>query len=159
MVELARALQSKSLVQLGEVAKITGISSNYLAQLAMPLRNGGLLMGVSGKKGGYTLGRPADEIYISEILEAVQGPIALTDCSDNPELCLYAPFCETRMLWVIAGHKLKETFGQYTLADLIKKNFCDKTRRKYKEIDLLKPEEQERGNPGPLSCAVPPDSQ
>lgn len=142
MVELARALQDKPLVHLGEVATTTGISMNYLAQLAMPLKNNGLLVGVSGKGGGYSLGRPAEEIKISEIIEAVQGPTALTDCTANPDLCMHAPFCDTRLIWVIAGHRLHEVFEQFSLADIIRKGFRQDTLREYGSVPLLNPEEQ-----------------
>lgn len=156
MVELARALQEKPLVHLGEVSRTTGISTNYLAQLAMPLKNNGLLVGVSGKGGGYSLGRPADEIKISEIIEAVQGPTALTDCTVNPDLCMHAPFCDTRMIWVIAGHKLHEVFEQFSLADIIRKGFRQQTLREYGSIPLLNPEDSMSSEPGPFSC---PSSQ
>lgn len=159
MVELARALQNKPLVHLGEVAKTTGISTNYLAQLAMPLKNSGLLVGISGKGGGYALARPAEEIKVSEIIAAVEGQTALTDCSANPELCLYAPFCETRMIWVIAGHKLNEVFEQFSLADMIRKEFRDTTHRRYATVPLLNPEENTGRDPGPLNCAAPRKSE
>lgn len=154
MVELARALQEKPLVHLGEVARTTGISTNYLAQLAMPLKNNGLLVGVSGKGGGYSLGRPAEEIRISEIIEAVQGPTALTDCTVNPDLCMHAPFCDTRMIWVIAGHKLHEVFEQFSLADIIRKGFRQDTLREYSSIPLLNPEEQRCCEPEPGESAA-----
>jgi len=59
MIELARELKNKKLVHLRQIAEITGLSENYLAQLAIPLKNNGLLVGISGKKGGYHLSRPA----------------------------------------------------------------------------------------------------
>jgi len=139
MVELARALQDEKLVQLGQVAEVTGISGNYLAQLAMSLKSAGLIIGVSGKKGGYQLGRAAERIKVSEILEAVQGPIGLTDCAKNPELCLNSGYCEARMVWVIAGFKMMEVFEEHSLADLIASDWKDKIRREYSHLDLLDP--------------------
>ncbi|MFH1688057.1 MAG: Rrf2 family transcriptional regulator [bacterium] len=156
MVELARALKQRPLIRLGDIAKITGVSQNYLAQLAMPLRHAGLLVGISGKKGGYALGRPADEIKLSEILQAVQGPISLTDCSLNPELCLYAPFCESRMIWVLAAHKMQEVFESYHLSDLVASDFRSETRHKFPDIPLLEPDQHMSGEPGPMSCSGPP---
>ena len=140
IVELARELQNKNLVQLGQVAKITGLSVNYLVQLAIPLKNNGLIVGVSGKKGGYRLARPANEIKVREILEAVQGPMELTECVYNPDICLNSSFCEARMVWVVASEKMMQIFDEYTLADLIDKNYKDKMRKKYPEMKLLNPD-------------------
>ena len=95
MVELARELKKDKLVQLGKIAKITGLSENYLAQLAIPLKNNGILLGISGKNGGYRLAKPSDQIKIGEIIRAVGGPVSLTDCVANPEICMNSSFCET----------------------------------------------------------------
>ena len=139
MVELARELQDADLVHLGQVAKVTGLSVNYLAQLAMPLKNCGLLRGISGKKGGYQLGKAPEQIRVSEILVAVQGPVGLTDCVNSPELCLNASFCEARMLWAIATHKMLEVFDQYTLADLIDRKWKEEMNEKYKDLWFMNP--------------------
>lgn len=137
MVELARALKGEEIVHLGKIAKITGLSVNYLAQLAMPLKNNGLLIGVSGKHGGYRLGRPAEEITIRRIIEAVQGPISLTDCALNPDICLNADFCEARMIWVILGSSLTEILGRYTLADLIDRERMIELRQEYAHLPQI----------------------
>ena len=152
MVELARELQNKNLVQLGQVAKITGLSVNYLVQLAIPLKNNGLIFGVSGKNGGYRLTRPPQEIKVREILEAVQGPMELTECVYNPDICLNSSFCEARMVWVIASEKMMDIFDEYSLADLIDKQCKDKMRNKYPEIKLLNPDKYLADGSSQQSC-------
>jgi len=151
MVELTRELQKDNLVHLGKIAKVTGLSVNYLAQLAMPLKNAGLLIGVSGKKGGYQLGREPSQIRVNEILEAVQGPTGLTDCVNNPDICLNSPFCETRMVWTIASYRMTEVFNEFTLADLTDRASIDEIKTKYAHIALLNPDEyMAGGNDGQL---------
>ncbi len=140
MVELARELQHSRLVQLNRIAEITHLSVNYLVQLAIPLKNNGLIVGISGKKGGYRLARPPQEIKIREILEAVQGPLSLSDCVNNPEICLNSSFCEARMIWVLASQKIIDVFEEYSLADLIDREYKNKIRNKYPGITLLDPD-------------------
>ncbi len=155
MVELARGLRKQDKMHLGEVAKVTGLSVNYLAQLAMPLKNNGLLIGVSGKHGGYHLAKGPADIRISEIVEAVQGPISLTDCVNNPDICLNASFCEARMIWVILSGNMVETLEKYTLADLIDKDRVAELKQEYSYLPLIDPDrvlatsddEAERGCP------------
>jgi len=137
MIELARALKKERLVHLGQVAKVTGLSTNYLAQLAIPLKSNGLLIGVSGKRGGYQLGKPAEEIAINEILQALQGPVSLTDCVLRPDICLNSSFCEARMIWVIASHKMMEVLKETSLADLIDDKWKRESLKKYHYVKLL----------------------
>ena len=140
MVELSRELRKEQLVQLGKIAKITGLSENYLAQLAIPLRSNGLLIGVSGKNGGYKLSRPASSITIKEIVESVIGPMNLTDCIENPDICMNSSFCETRMIWAILSGLMTETLGKYTLEDMIDKERTSEIREEYSYLPLLDPD-------------------
>jgi Rrf2 family protein len=140
MVELARLLEKERLVHLGRIARITGLSENYLAQLAISLKNHDLLIGVSGKKGGYQLAKPADEIKISEIIQAVSGPLAATDCVDHPEICLNSSFCEARALWVLISHSVINVLNNHSLADLITKGWLAELRGNHPDIELLNPD-------------------
>ncbi|PKK82496.1 MAG: Rrf2 family transcriptional regulator [candidate division Zixibacteria bacterium HGW-Zixibacteria-1] len=140
MVELARELKKDRLVHLGKIAGITGVSENYLAQLAMSLKNDGLLIGVSGKKGGYYLSRPASEIKISEIIKAVAGPISLTDCVNNPDICLNSSFCEARMIWVIMSGSMIDILEKYSLEDLIDKEKLAEVVGDHSHLPLLFPD-------------------
>jgi Rrf2 family protein len=142
---------------LRQIAKITGLSENYMAQLAMSLRNDGLLIGVSGKKGGYCLSREPELIKVSEILQAVQGPLGLTDCTIHPEICLNAPFCEARMVWVMANYRLNEVFESITLSDMIDKGFMTKTRKKNPKMKLLNPDEVMATDSFIMSCPASTD--
>lgn len=128
MVELARLQQEDRLIQLKRIAEITGLSNNYLGQLAISLRNDGLLIGVSGKNGGYRLARPSEDINLREIVRAVHGPIFTTDCVINPQACLNADFCEARTIWALLTHRIQELLENYSLADLIDPNWMEKVR-------------------------------
>lgn len=140
MLELARKLQNENLVDLGRIAKITGISENYLAQLAMSLKNDGLVIGVSGKKGGYQLARPADQITVSEIVTALIGPINVTDCTNSPNLCLTSSYCETRTIWALVNNRIQETLEEFTLADLLDKDFIKEVQSKNSSVINLFPD-------------------
>ena len=140
MVEFSRLLEKEKLVQLGRIAGITGLSESYLAQLAMLLKNGGLLIGVSGKGGGYQLARPPEQITISQIVQAVSGPLCLTDCVNNPDICLNSSFCEARIIWVILSGSMAETLEKCTLADLIDKKQLAAMVDEYAHLPLLYPD-------------------
>jgi len=140
MVELARELKTNQLVRLGKIAQITGLSVNYLAQLAIPLKAKGLLVGVSGKYGGYRLSRSANQILISDVVGASIGKINLVECVGDPSICLNSSFCETRLIWVILNESFIDALKKYTLADLINKGYREKMRKNYPNISLLHPD-------------------
>lgn len=140
MIELARELKKEDIVQLGKIAKITHLSEKYLAQLAISLKKAGLIVGVSGKKGGYLLGRQPENIKIGEIVDAMTGQIGLTDCVSNPEICLNYSFCEARIIWTILSGRISEILDKFTLADMLNKNYLDGIRREYSRMPLLNPD-------------------
>jgi len=140
MVELAKALRNDRLVHLGRIAKITGLSENYLAQLAISLKNNGLLIGISGKKGGYHLARPAADIKIGDIIQAVNGPVIITDCVTHPDICLNSSFCESRAIWTLIYDSAEKVMNEFTLADLIDKGWLAAIRARYPMLALLNPD-------------------
>ncbi len=141
MVELARANNGDELTHLGKIARITALSENYLAQLAMSLKGAGLLIGVSGKNGGYRLAHGADQIKVADVVTALIGPIGLTECVSRPDICLASCFCETRLIWALVNHRVMQTLEEFTLADLIDKNWINRVRSEYQEVPYANPDE------------------
>jgi Rrf2 family cysteine metabolism transcriptional repressor len=81
MVELGlRERQGR--VQVREISESQGIPEEYLEQLMMPLKRAGLVRSQRGVRGGYTLARPASQITVLEILEALEGPILDAEPTD-----------------------------------------------------------------------------
>jgi len=140
MVELARELKKSNIVKLNKIAKITHLSEKYLAQLAISLKEAGLIIGVSGKKGGYLLGHSPENIKIREIVRALVGPIGLTDCVNSPEICLNYSFCEARTIWTIVSGRIQEILDEFTLADLVNRESMSSIRNEYSRMPLLNPD-------------------
>jgi Rrf2 family protein len=115
-------------VSLGEVAKRTHISRRYLDQLAAALRNATLLRSVSGRGGGYTLARRPEDISIGQIVEASIGPVNIVDCVRQPLTCLKSDQCECRWLYSLINNRITAALDEYSLADLVKKNWVEKMK-------------------------------
>ena len=118
MIAVARLTQKAKPVSLEQVSHQTGVSRRYLEQLAMPLKSHGLLRSVSGRRGGYLLARPADQIRLREIVEAAIGPISIVDCCDDPSLCEKSESCENRLIYMLINQRICEVLDDYSLADL-----------------------------------------
>lgn len=119
MLDVARHETGASPVALSTVANRTGLSRGYLEQLAIPLRAARLVRGVPGKNGGYRLARPAAQISVGEVLEAVIGPLCIVRCLDDPESCPRTSGCEGFPLFAMLNHAVGEILRSCTLRDLL----------------------------------------
>jgi Rrf2 family transcriptional regulator, iron-sulfur cluster assembly transcription factor len=118
MMVVARESKDGKPVNLAEVADRAHISRRYLEQVAISLKNAGLLKAVSGKNGGHLLGRPADQISLGQIVEAAMGPINIVDCVANPDNCLMVETCECRSVYQLINSRIKGVLDSFSLADL-----------------------------------------
>ncbi|UCG52878.1 MAG: Rrf2 family transcriptional regulator [Candidatus Latescibacterota bacterium] len=119
MIVFARQSEGKELISLNDVSKEANVSRRYLEQLVIGLKNGALIRGKSGKGGGYTLARPADQIKIRQIVESAIGPINIVDCVLNPENCLKSDVCECRILYQVINNRITGILDSLVLADLV----------------------------------------
>jgi Rrf2 family protein len=106
-------------VILKNVSKEEEISIRYLEQIIIPLKLSKLVKSIRGAGGGYILTHPPSKIQLIEIIEALEGPIALVDCVDDLEHCDRTPSCATYEVWKKATDLLKDYFTRTTLQDLV----------------------------------------
>lgn len=125
MVELAAresaAPPARRQVSLADIAQAQLLSLAYLEQLFGPLRRAGLVASARGPGGGYRLARPACEISISSIIDAVDEPIHATRCEDGGPGCLAGQRCLTHDLWAELGDQIALFLRGVTLADVIER--------------------------------------
>jgi len=108
-------------ISLKTVAERQNISDNYLEQLFAVLRKSGLLKSARGAQGGYVLAREPSAITVGDIIRAMEGPLALTDCvrETEPTGCEQKESCITRLVLVRVRDKLAEVMDSITLADML----------------------------------------
>lgn len=104
---------------LKDVAKNQGISEKYLSRLVIELRRAGLISSVRGAGGGYKLARPPKMITILDVLEVMEGPLAIVDCVEHDDCCDRSDRCPPRILWSQINRKIRNVFSEYTLQDLV----------------------------------------
>ena len=110
----------------------TQISRAYLGHLLTQLVEAGLLRSIRGRRGGFLLARPAAEIHLGQIIEAVTGPINLIECIISPEACALSEVCACRDLYESLNEQILGVFNSYSLADL-----ASQQRSSAAEIDAL----------------------
>jgi Rrf2 family transcriptional regulator, cysteine metabolism repressor len=122
MVQLGRHF-GQGPASLAEIAAEEELPRAYLEQLVMSLRDAGLVTSTRGAHGGYELSRRPEEIRMSEVLRALEGPLAPMICaSDDPEhaiVCDRSSRCTVNILWVRVRDAITSTLDSMTLADLV----------------------------------------
>ena len=94
------------------------VSVKYLELILSMLQNAGLARSHRGANGGHELARPATEINLREIFEALEGPGWLIECTDSPETCHRSEFCVTREVWAKMHAAAMEVLETTTLQEL-----------------------------------------
>ena len=101
------------------IACSTGIPAPTVAKLMGTLARGGLLASSRGVAGGFTLARPPASISIAAIIEAVDGPIALTNCGHGEtSSCTLHGSCAVRPHWAPINDAIRGALTAVTLAEL-----------------------------------------
>ncbi len=101
-----------------EIGDHEGISSDYVEQIMMGLKVAQLVRSHRGRRGGFSLVRPASEVTMAEVLRAVEGPICPAPCMQ--ESCLRMTDCPTYPVWVKAAAALEDVFQKTRILDLVK---------------------------------------
>jgi FeS assembly SUF system regulator len=103
------------------VAELTAIPAPTVAKLMGTLARGGLLTASRGVSGGFTLARAPAEISVAEVVEAVDGPIALTSCAGNDVTdCAMEGHCAIRGHWPPINQAVRGALAAVSLADLVR---------------------------------------
>lgn len=104
-----------------QVAAAEELPESYLAKIFQDLARNRLLMSHRGAKGGFSLVSEPEEVNLLQIIEAVEGPIALAPCLDVREGCERIEICEIYETLDSAQTQMTLTLKNTTLADLVAK--------------------------------------
>ena len=117
-------------ISLPEISHRQNISLSYLEQLFSRLKKSGLVDSIKGAGGGYILSKDANEIVISEVIQAVDEDLETTACNGKSN-CHNNHQCISHNLWQDLGTEINNFLSDITLKQVIAKNNSD-----VKEIKL-----------------------
>jgi Rrf2 family iron-sulfur cluster assembly transcriptional regulator len=118
MYEIAKG-SSLGPVTIKRISEEQHVSVAYLEQILNKLRRAGIIKSVKGPGGGYMLARDPKLISIGEILNELEGPVAITSCLDPKEGCIRVDSCVTHLLWKSLGDNIKRFLDGMKLQDLL----------------------------------------
>lgn len=111
----------KKPVTIRDISERQQMSVTYLEQILHKLKKAGIVRSIRGARGGYVLARKGDKITVSQIINALDGPISISYC-DFPEMreksCIGPSACVSRVLWKKLEKLIEATLSSVTLADL-----------------------------------------
>lgn len=101
-----------------ELAERTHVSAPTVAKLLKQLARGGLLESLRGAHGGYRLARAPSRISVAEVIRALEGPIAVTQCSTHGGGCTLESDCAARANWRLINTAIRQALEAVTLAQM-----------------------------------------
>ena len=103
-----------------ELATAMHLPPPTVSKVLNKLSRSGLLISHRGVVGGYNLARPAADITMTDIISAVDGPIAMTDCiEDSPGVCTLESICPARSSWQKINNAIRTALDGVTLSDVV----------------------------------------
>ncbi|MFO7304895.1 MAG: SUF system Fe-S cluster assembly regulator [Gammaproteobacteria bacterium] len=112
------AAQPDRLWTAAEVAERTRVAQPTVSKLLKMLQRSGLVSSTRGSHGGYQLARPAEQITAAEILEALEGPFAITECSSERGACGLESSCQVGHAWQRVNAAIYRALNDTSLAEL-----------------------------------------
>jgi Rrf2 family protein len=122
MVHLAGLPRGRSAL-IADIASENGIPKKFLDAILNELRQAGYLISKPGRGGGYTLGKPASEIIVGDIIRKLDGPLAAVPCVSRNfyarcQDCRSEAECKVRLLMLEAREALAQVLDKTTLEDM-----------------------------------------
>jgi len=101
-----------------QVATETRLAAPTASKLLKQLHRHGLVLSTRGLHGGYLLARPAAQISAAQILDALEGPVALTECSSSASHCCIESTCLVSKAWQRVNLAVRRSLHDITLLEL-----------------------------------------
>jgi FeS assembly SUF system regulator len=117
MTELAR--EPERLHSAAGVAEATGVALPTVTKLLKLLSRAGLVRSVRGARGGYRLQREARHVSVAQVVDALEGPVALTECSSEEGLCEQEASCAIRGRFQHINDAIRAALEGVTLAEMV----------------------------------------
>ena len=104
-----------------DIADRTGLPQPYLEQILLALKGAGLVRSKRGVGGGYVLARAPEDVTLSQIVSAVEGPIVAGDFGEPHQngACDHEGQCALLAVWADVGEHMRQHLDSYTLADMV----------------------------------------
>lgn len=112
------ASKDAGLVSASEIASATGVGVPTVSKLLKALHKAGLVKSTRGAQGGYELARVASDISAADIIDALEGPVSITECSSSDSHCDLESVCSVGGAWQRINVAIRSALCEISLDDL-----------------------------------------
>jgi FeS assembly SUF system regulator len=105
-----------------DVAQATGIAVPTVSKLLKSLGHAGLVVSTRGANGGYRLAREPHKISAASVIDALEGPVSITECSGSDSHCDYESVCNVGSAWQRINVAIRHALEDVSLIDLLRTN-------------------------------------
>jgi len=102
-----------------DIAEAQGIPPSFMAKILRSLVRARLLRSSRGVHGGFALAKPASKITLLDVVEAIEGPLSLTNCTPDPAGCARSEDCPATSIWLEVQEKMAEVLRGTSIEDLV----------------------------------------
>ena len=122
-VVLARlAGDTQAVCSAADVSEATGIALPTVSKLLKSLARAEIVTSTRGASGGYQLARDPREISAADVIDALEGPVSITECSASDSHCDYESTCSVGNAWQRVNIAIRHALDEVTLVDLLRVN-------------------------------------
>ncbi len=111
-----------SLCIISEIAEQMSIPEGFLARIFQTLAKTGIIRSHRGKKGGFTLAKPPSEIFMKDVIEAMEGPIHINRCLNGFDECVREDLCAMHNVWADIQKEIVGRLSRINFEELAEKS-------------------------------------
>jgi Rrf2 family protein len=108
-----------SVTMVDEIARNMSIPKSFLAKILQKLGRAGIARSYRGVKGGFELALEPGDISLLDVIEAVQGPVAMNVCALDRSTCDFSDSCSVHPVWVDVRREVEKILREKNFADLL----------------------------------------
>lgn len=102
-----------------EIAAESGLPAPVVSKILKSLARASLVVSQRGVQGGYRLSRKASQVSVAEVIEAVEGPVALTECGEKTDSCEFVGNCSVQANWLRINQVVRRALANISVEDMI----------------------------------------
>jgi FeS assembly SUF system regulator len=114
------ALTPKDVVSAAQIARAVHVSLPTVSKILKILCDGELVISFRGTGGGYQLARPTEKITVAEVVTAIEGKLAMTECCLSEKLCAIDSLCSIKENWKVINKIILTALAGLTLQDMMR---------------------------------------
>ena len=117
--------RTDKIVMVDEISREMATPKSFVAKILQKLVKAGIVRSFRGVKGGFQLNRPPKDINLLDVIEAIEGVVALNACAVDSSVCGFSSTCGVHAVWVTLRREVNELMKTHNFADI-----AEATRKK-----------------------------